>query len=620
MTAFQTKIEWSATDAVAAAIEAADLSGADIVLVQPPFASPDRPSLGLHILQGIARTHSLTAPVLYANLSFARMIGPGLYRSLCHTPTEDLIGERLFRLAWPAAGAFGPGPVPERWDKLPDGTPSFRHLQEEAVKWAEAMAEAIATLSVPIVGFSSSFEQTVPSLAMAARLKAHAPGTTTILGGANADDVMGEGLADLAGEIDHVFQGEAEASFAAFLDARAAGAPVARVLPGMVNEDLEDMPPPDYADFFEQWTALVAESAIPGGLRRSDLRLPYESSRGCWWGEKHHCTFCGLNANGMNHRIKSPEKVQREILALAEVHDVSRVLMVDNIMPHGYVSTLLPRLASAERRLEIFYEQKANLDRRRMSLLRDAGVTTIQPGIESLSTALLTRMRKGTSLRVNLDCLRYARAAGISLAWNLLSDFPGDDEQDYEAMILLFPLLHHLEPPGGLGGLSIDRFSPYHMTPEAFGISEVEPLPAYGHVFPMGTDTRLAYHFQAQYPSALRRNRRLGERLAAAVADWRKAWMEGPPILYVFDLDDGRHLVVDTRGRAGPCEPRMLNSAEANLILVGASTDAPGSGPFLDREQVIRADGRVLAISCAAPDSRAWTWTPSPVERAAEEA
>lgn len=505
------------------ALNASNAHLADIVLVLPPFASPDRPSLGLHILQQIAQDQGFETTVLYTNLSFARLIGPQLYRHLCHTPTEGLTGERLFRLAWPSSAVHGHGSVPEHWPELCPDAPSFQLLQEQAALWSEAMAQGLAALDAPIIGFSSTFEQTLSSLSIASRLKRHAPQKTTLLGGANADDVMGEALADIAPEIDHIFQGEAESAFLGFLKARSAQTQISRVIPGLVNEILDDIPAPDYSDFFSQWTALVSAATTPKGLQRSEIRLPYESSRGCWWGAKHHCTFCSLNANGMNHRIKSAEKVEREIMALSDTYQVSRVLMVDNIMPFSYVSTLLPSLAAAEQKLEIFYEQKANLGRRRMTLLRDAGVTSIQPGIESLSTPLLKRLNKGTSLAVNIDCLRHARAAGVSLAWNLLSDFPGDEVQNYEDMIRIIPLLHHLEPPSGLGGLSIDRFSPYHMTPEAYGVSNIRPLPAYAEVFPNSADPRLAYHFEADYASALRQNRGLRNRMETVLEAWLDA-------------------------------------------------------------------------------------------------
>ena len=38
------------------------------------------------------------------------------------------------------------------------------------------------------------------------------------------------------------------------------------------------------------------------------VRLSAESSRGCWWGAKSHCTFCGLNGGTMAFRAKSAER------------------------------------------------------------------------------------------------------------------------------------------------------------------------------------------------------------------------------------------------------------------------------------------------------------------------
>src|SRR4051812_27796267 len=83
--------------AVDSVIASSGVLAADVVLVVPPFASPDRPSLGPHVLANVAAAAGFRPCVLYANLAFARVIGPRLYRLLCHTPTEELVGERLFR-------------------------------------------------------------------------------------------------------------------------------------------------------------------------------------------------------------------------------------------------------------------------------------------------------------------------------------------------------------------------------------------------------------------------------------------------------------------------------------------------------------------------------------------
>ena len=64
-------------------------------------------------------------------------------------------------------------------------------------------------------------------------------------------------------------------------------------------------------------------------------------------------------------------------------------------MPRSYFKTLLPRLPTELPGIQVFYEQKSNLTLDQVEALRKAGVCDIQPGIEALSSALLTRMRQG---------------------------------------------------------------------------------------------------------------------------------------------------------------------------------------------------------------------------------
>lgn len=601
---WRAQAEAAVTASVRRLMAAAGDCQADLVLVNPPFASPDRPSLGLHVLAAQAQAAGIRVEIVYANLSFASVIGPAFYRALCHTATEHLVGERSFFAACYGMDATGGDTTPQCWPLLCDGEPpEFTDVQAVAALWSDAMGAALASLPVNCIGLSSVFEQTLPALSLIRALKQRNPAIRTLLGGANADGEMGEGLAQCFAEIDHVFTGEADASLLWFLREFAEGAPgIPRIIAGEVASDLDGLPPPDFSAFFAQFHATVHPDVCEDGIDMSQIRLPYESSRGCWWGEKHHCTFCGLNANGMQHRIKSADKVAREIMALSQTHGIDRILMVDNIMPHSYFSTLLPRLTAAERKLSLFYEQKANLSAGRMMALKAAGIDSIQPGIESLSTALLKRMRKGSNAQTNLDCLRFARSAGVSIVWNLLSDFPGDAEEDYAGMAALIPLLHHLQPPDGVGGLSIDRFSPYHMDPEGFGISNVTPLEAYKTVFPQADLARVAYHFGGDYPSALRRSPELYSLLSASVDRWDKSWSGDPaPLLSLFELDDGRRLLIDTREVAVE-QCRLVDGAEADVLLHGARDLSPEVSRALDLGQLAELDGRFGAIACTSPE------------------
>ena len=59
---------------------------------------------------------------------------------------------------------------------------------------------------------------------------------------------------------------------------------------------MDEVPAPDYDEYFDS----LAVSPLQHDLLR-DVRILYESARGCWWGEKNHCTFCGLNGSSMSN-------------------------------------------------------------------------------------------------------------------------------------------------------------------------------------------------------------------------------------------------------------------------------------------------------------------------------
>ena len=69
---------------------------------------------------------------------------------------------------------------------------------------------------------------------------------------------------------------------------------------------LENLPVPDYKDYFD-----LIETFPPAD--RFFPTLPVEASRGCWWGERKQCTFCGLNGEGMTYRSKPPDKLIDEL-------------------------------------------------------------------------------------------------------------------------------------------------------------------------------------------------------------------------------------------------------------------------------------------------------------------
>ncbi len=580
--------------------------GGDLILVVPPFAIPDRPSLAAHVLQERLARRGRRLDVLYANLWLAAEIGVEDYLTLCFSPTESLLGERLFaRWAHGLASmatdrGLRPAPSGDRRPGL--SVERLCQIEEALGPWVERVAQAVAELGAPIVGCTTSFEQTNASLSILDRLSSIDSGIVTLLGGANCEGPMAEGLASLAPGVDYVFSGESESTLPDLVERVLSGErPTVRVRRGQPVLDLDRLGTPDFSQFFDQF-----ESFLPREQQlKQSVRLPYETSRGCWWGEKSHCTFCGLNGESMAFRCKSPDTVVRDLTSMVDRTSVREIFMVDNIMPHSYHSTLLPRLSRVEPLLQIFYELKSNLTHEQLKGLVSAGVRTIQPGIEAVDSELLRLMKKGVSARQNLALLRSARSLGMDVRWNLLWGFPGDRLESYERTLAMVPLLQHLQPPTGLCHLSIDRFSPYFERAAEHGISRLGPMSGYRRVFPDGADLdTLAYHFEAEYEAASHRHPEVLHAIEEAVEAWRGRWeVRSPdasrPRLRL--LRRGGELLLED-SRATPGEPRVVDFSRArSAVLDRPYQSEAGTEWALDHGYGVVSDHWYVSLVTVAP-------------------
>ena len=615
---------------VASPSKMVDLSGmlpdAEVLLIVPAIHMLDYPSLAVHLLQACGREAGFRVQVFYANILLASLIGERAYTKICDAPAGSFAGERLF-----ARCAFGLPPLGRRasrmfkadwvigpdkdWEIRPDfdcydckqpiTIQELRSLERYAEGYVDAVARAVSERHYRIVGCTTIFEQTAASVALLNRVKSLRSDTITILGGANCEGEMARGIASLPSGIDYIFSGESEVTFVEFVRGILAGSrPQSRLIQGEPCRDLDALPTPTYVEFYEQRRRFLPASRLPEG----QTQIPYETSRGCWWGQKHHCTFCGLNAETIAYRQKSPDRVIEDLRALLKTHPTRRVITTDNIMPYTYFRTLLPRLAGEQLGATIHYEQKANLSLPHILALKRAGITSIQAGIESLSSRLLTLTKKGVQARQNLMLLRYAAAAGLHLGWNLLWGFPGDDVEAYTEILAILPLLHHLQPPRALGHLSIERFSPYFCMPSQFGIRKIEPLRGFYDFLPKEAEIeRIAYHFTAKYQCGAHDHVDIIHKLWQEMARWQASWKHaaGAPNedLRLFQ-QRGSYILVDTRKLWGQ-EKRThrLDENEACALVV----DRPYSGSGLEARAVseklaVIVDGWFVPLVVAEPE------------------
>jgi ribosomal peptide maturation radical SAM protein 1 len=326
----------------------------------------------------------------------------------------------------------------------------------------------------------------------------------------------------------------------------------------------------------------VDESAL--ALKDSVL-LSFESSRGCWYGEKQKCTFCGLSSEATTFRRKAPERVLAELSYLTGRYGIRRLAATDNILDLRYLRDVVPAMIDRNPGCTIFYETKANLDKEQLRLLKRAGVSRVQAGIESMSTRILRLMRKGCTALQNVQLLKWASEFGIDLSWNYLLGLPGEEPEEYARLAEMIPSLVHLQPPhvNGAGRpVALYRFSSYFEDPAGSGLTNVRSTASYALVypFPEGSLRRLAYQFDFDYADG-REPRTYTAPLVEMIEYWRANYCPGA----LTSVSNGRVLTVHDR-RPG--------AKQAIFELDGMEKDAY---EYCDKAHSLRAiHGRLLGL------------------------
>jgi len=544
-----------------------------VVLVSLPWTNLPQPSLGLGLLHSVLSQEGIPCRVLHLNLFLLEHLKADTYSAIA---AEYALNDFLFSgvldpevsrkqqqwLRLKTLTLLSQGVIDHRKYEGVDGVIEqlLRLRREVLPAWLTGWADEIANSDATLVGMTCMFDQTVASLALAHLIKQRSPEKLIALGGYAVRSPTGEAVMRAFPFIDAICTGEGEPAIVPLAGA-SAGATLLRDVPNILYRDadqavrtsaeapqvdLNSRPAPNYDDFFADVRTLADVHQIEVNVSR----LPVEDSRGCWWGQKKHCVFCGIHDSDMAYRSLDAARLLEHMDELAERYKIRSFRLSGYILPHQYFNTLMPALVQRGRPYKISCEMKANTTPEKFGLMAAAGFDEVQPGIESFSTDVLRRMDKGVTATQNVHAMLLGKRNGVVVHWNMIYGLPDDDPQEISAMCEALPRLAHLRPPASRCRIQITRYAPLQADPERFGIPRPVYHPSYDVVFSAEylhkTGFNLhdfCYYYERPFENSTRLNGCYSQ-IARIVDAWKSEQMkrevmlwyqEGPEGLEIYD-------------------------------------------------------------------------------------
>ena len=454
-----------------------------IALISMPWLSPYRPSIQLGVLQAYLHQEmpELQVDAFHEHLGVAAWMDYDKVKLVADGVLSAWLGESLSSyLLFPERR-----PVCSRFlDFLVQGKEPRVDIAQDLLRpYARYLRERVEALpweDYDLVGLSVSLCQTLSSVLMARRIRARSRRPRIVIGGPAVSSRMGRSFLDAFPEIDAVVNGEGEQPLCLLVQRLGEGRDLTGLKGVMTRTSapegdmehlelpsLEPLPFVDYDAYFATLDTLGCRDDV---LR--DLEVPVEGSRGCWWDRRHcrqgaSCQFCNLNLQWDRYREKPVEHQLSEMQHLLDRHaghGVHRFLLVDNVVRKKQTDVVALFEGIRDRipeEPEIYMEARANLRPRLWRLLREAGVTHCQVGIESLSTSMLRKINKGTTTIMNLEAMKSMERFGIQNPANIIYDLPFMTCSEVDEIIDVIRYAHAYHP------LSPTRFflnygSPYY--------------------------------------------------------------------------------------------------------------------------------------------------------------
>ena len=479
-----------------------------VMLVNTPWTSIDVPSLAIGILTNSVRQKLPDAEVeaVHANLDFVDWVVDRTEFGLSDYYYYSLFTYFAGCGDWVFSSALYDDPewrVKEFTDRVRTQMTERElalniELHRLAPEFVAELADRIVAQAPDVVGFTSTFQQNAAALATARAIKKRAPGIRTVMGGANCDGEQGAAIHRNFSFVDYVVRGEGEIAFPrllAAIDPARSAVGVAEPAGGLADIEGLCWAGPDGRSVANPMSAdapAAGRDRRPGlrGLLRAAGRVPGPELGRAPAGRRGRPRL--LVGREAPLHVLRPQRVVHGVPQQASGQVLRRDHRAGRAAPGaGHVRRgqhprhELRDLAAAPAhrirlRPAVAVRDQVEHEGPQLPALADAGLVSVQPGIESLNSRVLKLMDKGVSGCLNVRMLRDAETSGITIAWNYLYGFPGETEADYLPVIAQMPALHHLCPADGNTRIAIERFSPFFVNRRELGFPTCGRPPSTG--------------------------------------------------------------------------------------------------------------------------------------------
>lgn len=204
-----------------------------------------------------------------------------------------------------------------------------------------------------------------------------------------------------------------------------------------------------------------------------EIILPFQSSRGCYWGK---CSFCDQDF-GQNFNVKNADKLTDEFIKLKEKYGIKYFEFIDESVSPAYLDELTKKIEEKNININYFFDARLEsiFTKELMQRGFNSGLRMVLWGLESGSRSVMELINKGIDIDRRLEILKNSSESGI---WNfafIFFGFPTETVEDAGKTIKMLCENNDIIHSYGRSVFTMGKHTKLKDEPEKYGITAVYP-------------------------------------------------------------------------------------------------------------------------------------------------